>query len=156
DELDEGLRVFLPILWEPFEIGEHGRDPGLAEQLDGVLGVLVEVGVEDALVLEMQARADVEQLPPEVVQTKGRQYVWAARDRFLDLFAVRPDGLLTPLLDFGDDRKPMAGRSPRIDRSVPTTFEFEIPLFRDGHRRGFCPILIRHSGLHLDTFLQAT
>ena len=51
-----------------FEIGEHRVYAALAEQLHGVLGVFVEVGVEDALVLKGQAVADIEEHPAEVVQ----------------------------------------------------------------------------------------
>ena len=40
DEPHTRLRVLLPILQEPFEIGEHGRDAGLAEQRHGHAGVL--------------------------------------------------------------------------------------------------------------------
>src|ERR1700758_1254010 len=53
DELNESVRVLLPVLRKTLEVGEHRRDTGLAEQPHRVLGVLVEVGVEDALVLEM-------------------------------------------------------------------------------------------------------
>src|SRR6516225_7673647 len=53
DELDERVRVLLPVLREPFEVGEDRCDTGLAKQPHRVLGVLVEVGVEDALILEM-------------------------------------------------------------------------------------------------------
>ena len=40
DELHKRLRVLRPILREAFEIGEHGRDAGLAEQPHGQAGVL--------------------------------------------------------------------------------------------------------------------
>src|SRR6478609_4938447 len=71
-EFDERLRVLLPILGKPLELGEDGRDASRTEQLDGVLGVLVEVGVEDAHVLEVQTRSDVEEIPPQVVQLERR------------------------------------------------------------------------------------
>ena len=38
DELHKRLRALLPIRREPFEIGEHGRDAGLAEQPHGQAG----------------------------------------------------------------------------------------------------------------------
>ena len=69
DELDEGCWVFLPIFREAFEIGEHRADAALAEQLHRILGVLVEVGVEDALVLKGQAITEIEKHPAKVVQT---------------------------------------------------------------------------------------
>ena len=67
-ELDECLRVFLPILWKAFKIREHRCDAGRAEQSDRVLGVLIEVGVEDALILKVQAGPHIEQHPPQVMQ----------------------------------------------------------------------------------------
>ena len=45
--------------------------PVALNNCDRVLGVLVEVGVEDAHVLEVQARTDVEEIPPQVVQLEG-------------------------------------------------------------------------------------
>ena len=70
--LMNAVRVRLPVLREAFEIGEDSGDPGRAEQLDRVLGVLVEIGVEDAHVLEVQTRTDVEEIPPQVVQLERR------------------------------------------------------------------------------------
>jgi hypothetical protein len=140
DERDERLRVLFPILREAFEIREDRRDAGRAEQCDSILGVLVEVRVEDALVLKVQSGPDVEQHPPEVVQPQGRERLRAARDRL----AVCPDGVLATLLDFRDDRESVARRCPRKNWTVTPAFEFEIAFFRDGHRGGFGPILVRH------------
>src|SRR3954449_4232520 len=50
DELDEGWRIRFPVDREPFEVLEHGVDSGLREELNGILGVFVEIGVEDALI----------------------------------------------------------------------------------------------------------
>src|SRR5262245_9863704 len=66
DEPDEGVRVRLPVRREAFEVLEHRIDPCLTEERNRVLGVLVEVGVEDALVHE--SRVVVEKHPPQVVQ----------------------------------------------------------------------------------------
>src|SRR5881628_1845986 len=52
DELHEGVRIGLPVLREAHQVLENGVDARLLEQFDGVLGILVEVGVEDALVHE--------------------------------------------------------------------------------------------------------
>ena len=68
-EVHESVRVLLPILREALKVGEHRINAALAEQLHGVLGVLVEVGVEDALVLKRQAVADIEEHPAKVVQS---------------------------------------------------------------------------------------
>ena len=130
DELDERLRVLLPILGEPFEIGEDGRDAGRAEQGDRVLGVLVEVGVEDALVLEVQAGADVEQLPAQVVQAQAAPAPPDSGDRCPRSSCRMPGSLLAALLDLRDDREAVAGRRPRKDRAVPPPLELRnIPPF---------------------------
>src|SRR5687767_12045805 len=47
-ELDEGRRVCVPVLGEPIEILKHRSYAGCAKKGYCVLGVLVEVGVEDA------------------------------------------------------------------------------------------------------------
>jgi hypothetical protein len=52
-ECYERCRVLLPVLRKIFEVGEDGRNTGLAEQRYRILGVLVEVGIEDALILKM-------------------------------------------------------------------------------------------------------
>src|SRR5690348_12084895 len=119
-ERDERFRVLLPILWKAFKIGEHGGDSRLAEQLHCVFGVFVEVRVEDALILEVQSRSDVGQHPAEVVQPQRSEGLWAASDRVLDRFAIRPNGFFASLFDFGDDRKAIAGRRPRENGPIPT------------------------------------
>ncbi len=53
DEFDEGRRVRLPVLREAFEIFKDGVHSDVVEQADCVFGVLVEVGVKDALVHEV-------------------------------------------------------------------------------------------------------
>src|SRR6201995_2786471 len=149
NEPHEGIWILFPVLWESLEVGEHRSDPGRAEQRHRILGVLVEIGVEDALVLKMQPRTDVEQYPPQVVQPQRREHVGTPGNRFLDLLAVRADGLFAPLFDLRDDRKAIAGRSSRIDWTVPAALELEVALLRNGRRRWLAPVMIarRHFGL---------
>ena len=116
--------------------------PVATEQLHRVLGVLVEVGVEDALVLEVQARPDVEEHPAQVVQPQRRQSLRTRRDGLLDGFSVRADRLLAALLHLRDDREAVAGGRPREDGSVSPALLFEVALRRDGHRRWLRPVLI--------------
>ena len=47
-ELDEGRRIRLPICRKAFELLEDGIDTGRLEELNGVFGVLVEVGIENS------------------------------------------------------------------------------------------------------------
>src|SRR6478609_7248442 len=57
----EGCRIGLPVLWESFEILEDCRNARGGEQRNSVLGVFVEVGVENALVHEIGFPFDGEQ-----------------------------------------------------------------------------------------------
>ncbi len=90
----------------------------------------------------MQSRTDIEQYPPQIVQPQRGEHVGTPCNRFLDLLAVRADGLFAPLFDLRDDRKAIAGRSSWIDRTVPASLELEVPLLRNGHRRGLAPVVI--------------
>src|ERR1700743_3402936 len=92
----------------------------------------------------MQSRTDVEKYPPQVVQPQRREHVGTPGNRFLDLLAVRTDGLFAPLFDLRDDRKAIAGGRSRIDRTVPAPLELEVPLLGNGHRRWFAPVMIAH------------
>ena len=71
--------VRLPVRREAFEVLEDGVDAGLAEQHDRVLGVLVEVGIEDPLVHE--ARVVIEEHPAQVVQLERREDIRVALER---------------------------------------------------------------------------
>src|ERR1700739_1053644 len=140
NELHEGVWILFPVLWESLEVGEHRGDPGRAEQRHRILGVLVEIGVEDALVLKIKPRTDAEQYTPKVVQPQRREHVGTPGNRFFDLLAVRADGLFAPLFDLRDDRKAIAGRSSRIDRTVAAPLELKVPLLRNGRRRWLAPV----------------
>src|SRR5262245_9133117 len=52
DELDERFRVRFPVRRKPLEVLENRVDAGLSEESDRILGVFVEIGVEDPLVHE--------------------------------------------------------------------------------------------------------
>jgi hypothetical protein len=80
DELDERRRVRLPVLREALQVLEDRVDAVLREERHGVLGVLVEVGVEDALIHEVGVLADVEEHPAEVVQLENSKAIRKARD----------------------------------------------------------------------------
>ena len=59
DELDETLRIGLPIFRKAFEIFEDSENAGGREESHCILGVLVEVGVEDALILKVGLPVDL-------------------------------------------------------------------------------------------------
>src|SRR4051794_39030944 len=64
DELEERRRVGLPVHREAFQVLEDGVDAILGEERNSVLGVLVEIGIEDALLLEEGAPPVWEGHPP--------------------------------------------------------------------------------------------
>ena len=68
DELDECLRLGLPIFGEPFEVFEDGIKAGGPEESHSILGVFVEVSVEDALIHEIGIALDRKEDPTQVVQ----------------------------------------------------------------------------------------
>lgn len=63
DELDERRRVGLPVLGKTLEVLEDSIDAGCREESYSILGVFVEVRVEDALILEVGFSIDFEELP---------------------------------------------------------------------------------------------
>src|SRR4051794_20740254 len=60
NELDERRHIGLPVLRKAFQVLEYGRDATLGEQRHCVVGIFVELGIEDALVHEVGILADVE------------------------------------------------------------------------------------------------
>src|ERR1700722_8212632 len=68
NEGHERGRIGLPIHRESLEIFEDSRNARGGEQRDSVLGVFVEVGVENALVHEVGFPIDGKHQPAQVVQ----------------------------------------------------------------------------------------
>src|SRR5437762_3604512 len=142
EERDDCRHVRLPVLRPSFEVYENRGDAGLDEESHGILEVFVEIGVEDALILEVQPLADVEQHPAQVVEPQWRQDVGVALHRLLNILSVLAHRLLPPRLDLRNDREAMARRGLGEDGAVPSLFELEESLLWDGHRRGFRPIIL--------------
>src|SRR5688572_6098852 len=101
-ELDERGRVRLPVHGKPFQVLEHRIDPVLAEQGHRILGVLVEIGVEDPLVHEVRVGPDVEEHPAQVMQLEHGEAIGEPGDRVLDLLPVLSNGGLCPGFDLRD------------------------------------------------------
>src|SRR3954470_14045478 len=53
NELDESRWIRLPVFGKALEVFKNGADAELCEQSHCVLGVLIEVGVEDTLIHEV-------------------------------------------------------------------------------------------------------
>ena len=79
-----GAFVFQSV-GNPSRFSKIGVDARACEERNGVFGVLVEVGVEDALVHEVRVRADVEEHPAQVVELERRERVGLAAIVLLDL-----------------------------------------------------------------------
>ena len=69
--------------------------PYLREQRHRILGVLVEVGVEDALIHEVRVAPDVEEHPAQVMQLEHGEAIGEPGDRVLDLLPVLANGGLS-------------------------------------------------------------
>src|SRR6185312_7304004 len=98
------------------EVLEGGIDSSLAEEDDGVFGVFVEVGVEDALVHE--ARIVVEEQPAQVMQLERRENVRITLQRLLETAPILAHGLRSAGLQVGDDGEAVARGCARKDRAV--------------------------------------
>src|SRR5215471_8644467 len=142
EKLDDGVLVGLPVLRPALEVHEDGGDSGLEEDRERVFQIFVEIGIEDPLVHEVQARADVEQDPAEIVELERSENRRVAFDRVFDRLCVVAHSLLAAWFDFGDDRKTVVCGRLREDRPVSSLLELEISLLGNRHRRGLRPIIL--------------
>src|SRR5215813_3788043 len=121
DELDERFRVRFPVRRKPFEVLENRVDAGLREESYRVLGVFVEIGVEDSLIHE--PRVVVEEYPAQVVELERREHVGVSLQRFRQSVPVTADCICPPRLDPRDDREPVTRGRLGKDRAVFPLFE---------------------------------
>ena len=68
DELNECRKVRFPILGKALEVFEDSNKTRGPENCNGILGVFVEVRVEDALIQEVGLPVDLEEVPAQIVQ----------------------------------------------------------------------------------------
>ena len=68
DELDECRGVRFPIFREAFQILENSTQTSWRKDGHRILGIFVEVGVENPHVLEINIAFDFEEIPSEVMQ----------------------------------------------------------------------------------------
>src|SRR6185369_5028198 len=85
-ELHKCRSIRLPVLGKPLEVFKDRPKAGLREKAHGIFGVLVEVGVEDALIHEVGLVFDVEEQPAQVVQLEHGEAVWRFGNFLFDLF----------------------------------------------------------------------
>src|SRR5262249_11540856 len=134
----------FPIFWKPLEVFKDRGDASFPKKRDGILGIFVEIGIEDALIHEVRLTFDVEEHPTEIVQPKYGESVGKASDRFFDGLPVCADRLLAPGFDLRDDCKSITSGSLGEDRAISPLLHFvlEESLFWDRHRRRFGPTLL--------------
>src|SRR4030081_1111868 len=140
NELDESWYVRLPVLGKTFKVLENCVHADLFEKGYCILGVLVEICIEDSLVHEVRVLSNIEENPPKVVQLERFQYIGYVCNRFLDGLAVAADRVLSSRLDLRDYGESMAGRSSWIYRAVSPVLEANVSLLRNRHCCRFRPI----------------
>src|SRR3974390_2583288 len=135
-------RIRLPIFRESFKVLENGVNAVFRKQGYRVLGVPVEIGVEDSLVHEVSFLANVEQYPSKVVELETWESVGDIGHRFLDRLSVRSNRLLSSRFDLRNKSKTMAGWRSRIERPISSALKLEVPLLWNRHRGWFRPIIL--------------
>ena len=143
-KLDEGRCVRLPIFGETFKILEDRVQARRGEDGHCVFGVLVEISVEDAHILEVIVTFDLEEIPAQIVQLEHRKAIRLSRDRLLDISRILVEVRFATRNDLRDDREAVAGRGLREDRTIAALLDLvlEVSAFRDRHRRGFRPVVL--------------
>src|SRR3569833_678462 len=125
NECYEGSGVDVPVLREAFEIFEHCRYPARAEQLDGVLGVFVEIRVKYPLVHEICFAVDGEQQPAKIVQLQNFKAVRLFFDRLFDDLRMVIESLFAARNDLRQNGEAVGGWRLWKDRSIATLLEPE-------------------------------
>src|SRR4029078_12272948 len=122
DKLDEFLRLGFPIFGEAFEVFEDSINAGGREESHSILGVLVEVCVEDPLIHEVGLPVDGKEDPSQVVQLEHGETLRLRRYGLLDVFGILIEHLLPTGDDFCENRKAVAGWTLGKDRAVSALF----------------------------------
>ncbi len=142
DELDECRGVRFPIFRKALQIFENGVETRCPKDANRILGILVEVGVEDSYILEVRFPFDVEKVPSEIMQLKHGEDVRLTCHGLLDVLGVLIERRLPSGNDLCDDGKAVASWSLGKDRPVSALLNFildEAP-FGDRHGRGLRPV----------------
>ena len=115
--MNAGALVFQSF-GKALQILENGVETGCREDADRILGVFVEVGVEDAHVHEVGFALDVEKDPAEVMQLQHGEDVRLTGHGLLDVLGVLIEDLLPSGDDLRDDGEAVARRGLGKDRAV--------------------------------------
>src|SRR5216110_455675 len=132
DELDERLRVGLPVSGEALKIFENGSNAKLREERDGVFGVLIKVRIEDALVHEVGFAVDRKEHPAQVMQLENRQTIRLCSHGCFNIPRVLMKNFFASRNDLRRDREAVTRRRLGEDWSVLSLFEL-IRFLRDSN-----------------------
>ena len=102
-EFDEGVSIRLPVFGETFEVQKDGVQARRGKDGHGVFGVFVEVGVENAHVLEVRVPFDLKEIPAQIVQFEHGEDVRLSGYSRLDISRVHVEVLLGAGFDLRDD-----------------------------------------------------
>src|SRR6476469_5158134 len=153
DELDECRGVRFPIFRKALQIFENGVETRCRKDANRILGIFVEVGIENAHVLEVSFPLDVEKVPSKVMQLEHGEDVRLTGHGLLDVLGVLIEDRLPSGDDLRDDGEAVASRSLRKDRAVSALLNFilEEASFGDRPGRGLRPValprFVRHNFL---------
>src|SRR6266496_681631 len=132
---------------------KNGAETRCPKDANRILGILVEIGIENSYILEVRFPFDVEQVPSEIMQLKHGEDVRLTCHGLFDYLGVLIEGRLPSGNDLCDDGEAVASRSLGKDRTVSALLNFileEAP-FGDRHRRGLRPVAlprcVRHNFL---------
>ena len=135
NKLDEGRDVRLPVSREALQILEHRIDAVLMKQGDGIFGIFIEIGVEDALVHEIGFVLDIEQDPTQTMKLKRRECVRIILDYLFENLSICPYRICRARFDFSDDGEAVIRRRARVNCAVSSLLKFEIAFLWNRHRR---------------------
>jgi hypothetical protein len=124
DKLDECRGVSFPIFWKALQIFENGIETRCRKDANRILGIFVEVGVENAHVLEIGFPLDLKKVPSEVMQLEHGEDVRSISDGLFDVLGVLIKNRLASGDDLRDDGEAVASRSLGKDRAVSALLNF--------------------------------
>ena len=113
----------------PSRFSKDVCNAGFDEERHGVLEVFIEIGVEDALVHEMQSPCRCRTGPTEGSGALSVASIGGIGDRLLDGLAIIADRLLSSRFDLRDDGKAVAGWSLGKDWAVRPCSSLKYPSF---------------------------
>src|SRR6476620_7905122 len=120
NEPDKCFRIRFPILWKPFEVFKDRIQARGGKDRYRIVRVFVEIGVENAHVLEISFTVYVKKVPAQVVQLKHVKEIGRRSNTCFYIACILVKVGLSSRLDLRNDRKTVTRRGLWKDRSVLT------------------------------------